>query len=75
MRGGPKVVTGELVSTGIAEIEWDGFVRRGLYSTNGAKVVVTYSGLRKEAQLKGPVTAYATARTLLRDLLAETNAH
>jgi hypothetical protein len=69
------MVMGELVSTGVAEIECGGSVYRGLYSTNGTKVSVTYGGLRKEAQLKGPVTAHATARALLRDLLAEIRAH
>jgi hypothetical protein len=69
------MIMGELASTGIAEIERGGSLHRGYYSTDGTRVTVIYGGLRKEAQLKEPVTAHATARALLRDLVAETHAH
>jgi hypothetical protein len=50
--GETKTTTGELVSTGVVEIERDGMIRRGEYRTDGTVLTVSYGGQARRLRMR-----------------------
>jgi hypothetical protein len=66
------MATGELVSTGVVEIERDGMIRRGEYRTDGTVLTVSYGGQVKKLRMRQrDDEAHIVARMLLREIVTE----
>lgn len=70
--GETKMATGELVSTGIVEIERDGMGRRGEYRTDGTVLTVSYGGQARRLRMQQRYDeVHIVARMLLREIVTE----
>jgi hypothetical protein len=66
------MTTGELVSTGVVEIERDGMIRRGEYRTEGAVLTVSYGGQSRRLRIRQrDDEVHIVARMLLREIVTE----
>jgi hypothetical protein len=66
------MTTGELVSTGVVEIERDGMIRRGEYRTDGAVLTVSYGGQARRLRIRQrDDEVHIVARMLLREIVTE----
>jgi hypothetical protein len=66
------MATGELVSTGVVEIERDGMIRRGEYRKDGAVLTVSYGGQVRKLRIQPRAQdLHIVARMLLREIVTE----